>query len=83
VLDGSTTLFEGTDWEHPGATTVAAAPFLTFASNGLTSECTYDNPTNRTITTGSSYATDEECLAIGYFFPATDSLLCVNGLGPL
>jgi len=27
-------------------------------------------------------ATDEECIAIGYFFLATASLLCYDGLGP-
>jgi hypothetical protein len=83
ILDGGATLFESTDWEHPGATSHTATPFLTFTTGGLTYECTYDNPTGRTITAGHSSVTDEACIAIGYFFPATNSLLCVNDVGPL
>ena len=27
-------------------------------------------------------ATDEVCMAVGYFFPVSAPLWCVNGLGP-
>jgi hypothetical protein len=80
MLDGATLLFESTDWEHPGAR--IGPPFVTFAANKLTSSCIYNNFTNRTITAGESFQTDEECIGVGYFFPATASLLCFNGLGP-
>jgi len=77
VLDNSTTVFESTDWEHPGAKEMAS-PFYTFGSGKLTYECTYDNATNRTIQDGESAATDEMCMATGYFFPATKPVFCYN-----
>jgi hypothetical protein len=68
--------FESTDWEYPGAETWMTAPFYSFSQ--LTYECTYRNMTGRTITDGDSAETDEMCMAIGYFFPATRSRICLN-----
>ena len=83
ILHGTTTLFESTDWENPGAQVWPSAPFFSFAPDDLlTQRCTYNNPTNQTITSGDSYVTDEHCMAITYFFPATRPLWCFNGLGP-
>jgi hypothetical protein len=82
VLDATNVLFESFDWSNPGAQTWPTPPFLTFASNRLTYACTYNNQTNRTITTGDSYQSDEQCVAVGYFFPATKPLWCQNGAGP-
>jgi hypothetical protein len=86
VEDGTagagTVLLTSTDWEHPAVKTWGA-PFYTFATDKLTYQCTYDNPGISTITSGASDATDEACMAIGYFFPATRSLLCVDNTGPL
>jgi hypothetical protein len=48
------------------------------AARQLTYQCDYVNPTGRTITSGSSPATDELCMAITYFFPATGARICVN-----
>jgi hypothetical protein len=84
VKDGSEMAFESSDWEHPG---VAAypAPFFEFsASNRLTYECTYNNPRTQggPIVDGDSAATQEMCMASGYFFPATKPLFCVDSLGP-
>jgi len=76
ILDGADMVFESTDWEHPGFQEMS--PFYTFATNKLTYECTYDNPTNRTITDGESADTDEMCMATGYFFPATKPVFCYN-----
>jgi hypothetical protein len=59
------------------------APFYTFAADQLTYECTYNNAGNTTIRSGLVDATDEACMAIGYFFPATGPLLCVDNAGPL
>jgi hypothetical protein len=80
VKDGTTVAFQSTDWLQPGAATWTASPFFTFATNALTYECEYNNPTNRTITSGDSEATDEMCMAIGYFFPATKPVFCVNSI---
>ena len=77
-----TVLLTSTDWEHP-AVQGWSAPFHTFATGQLTYECTFDNTGSTTITSGPSDATDEACMAIGYFFPATTSLLCVDSTGPL
>jgi hypothetical protein len=82
VKDGSTMAFQSTDWEHPGAEMWMANPFFTFGSNQITYSCTYDNSSSREINSGDSAATDEMCMATGYFFPATKPLICFDGLGP-
>lgn len=85
VKDGAAVAFTSTDWEHPGAETWMTAPFYTFATGELTYECTYNNTGSnegRTVTAGSSAETDEMCMAVGYFFPATKPLICLNDLGP-
>jgi hypothetical protein len=80
VKDGATTVFDSTSWEHPGAMTWSTTPFFTFTSGALTYQCEYMNPNNRTIKTGDSAATDEMCMAIGYYFPAPSGVghLCLN-----
>ena len=82
VLDGTDQVFMSTDWEHPVATTWMTTPFYSFASGKVTYRCTYNNPSNRIITDGDSAATDEMCMASGYYFPATKSLICYDGNGP-
>ena len=72
----STIAFDSTDWEHPGATKWMAAPFYSFDNNQLTYSCTYNNPTNRIISSGDSAATDEMCMASGYYFPAAEPVFC-------
>jgi len=77
--------FTSTDWEHPDARTWMSAPFHTFTTNQLTYECTYDNiGTNAatTVVSGPSAQTNEMCMAIGYYFPASKALICLNELGP-
>lgn len=80
VKDGAATVFDSTSWEHPGEQTWNAPPFFSFASGKLTYQCEYMNPTNRLILTGDSAATDEMCMAIGYFFPAVGGKghLCID-----
>jgi hypothetical protein len=82
VKDGPVIAFASTDWERPGAATYMTPPFFAFATTRLTYQCTYNNPTNRTITSGESTTTDEMCAAVGYFFPATKPLICIDGFGP-
>lgn len=79
LLDGASVLLDGFDWERPPAETRGAPPFLEFASNVLTTQCNYENTTNRTITAGDSTQTDEQCVGVGYFFPATVPKVCYNG----
>lgn len=79
VLDGLEVLFESLDWAHPGARIWPTPPFHTFASTKLTYGCTYDNPTTLTIRNGESEQSEEECIAVGYFFPSTRPEVCYNG----
>lgn len=80
IRDGGATLFQSTDWEEPGAQVFAAPSFATFSSGELTTECTYNNPRNITLMDGDSFAVDEVCMAIGYFFPASGPQLCYGGI---
>jgi hypothetical protein len=83
VKDGATTVFDSMNWEHPGTAiwpTPPTSQFYTFKSDTLFYQCEYLNPNNRTILTGDSAATDEMCMAIGYFFPAAGGIghFCLN-----
>jgi hypothetical protein len=84
-LAASTTIpFTSDDWEHPGAVAWMDAPFYTFETGKLTYECTYDNTgsnANRTVTSCSSAATNEMCMATGYYFPAAKPLFCLGSGG--
>jgi hypothetical protein len=78
VKDAATILFHGTDFSNPGSLDVVTAPFITFASGQLTYQCDYVNPTSANITEGDSYLTNEQCMAIAYFFPSTGPVICLN-----
>lgn len=69
VDDGSSMVFESTDWEHPGEKSEWRTSPYTF-SGDLVYSCDYQNDLNQTVTTGDSAATDEMCMAVGYFYPA-------------
>jgi Copper type II ascorbate-dependent monooxygenase, C-terminal domain len=77
VHDGSAMLFKSSDWEHPGVKSWTT-PFYQFTSNQLTYRCDYNNTGANRVVTGNSAETDEMCMAVGYFFPATKSLICLN-----
>jgi hypothetical protein len=60
----------GTDWSNPGVGTWTA-PFLTVGSgDSFTYRCTYSNPGTQAVTVGWTANTNEQCRAIGYYFPA-------------
>jgi hypothetical protein len=82
IKDGATTVFDSTSWEQPGARTWDTAPFYSFTSGKLTYQCEYVNPNNYRIGTGDNAATDETCMAIGYYFPAVEgtSQFCLNSM---
>ncbi|MEJ7731992.1 MAG: hypothetical protein WKG00_22630 [Polyangiaceae bacterium] len=77
VQDGSKTVFESEDWEHPGAVDWTAAPHYSFG-NQLTYHCDYQNDLDKPVNTGNSAETDEMCMAVGYFFPADKPIFCIN-----
>ncbi len=81
ILDGTNIVLDGFDWSHPAVESRMTPPYRTFA-NKLTYACAYKNPFNRTVYRGDSHQTDEECLAVGYFFPADRPLKCAGGSGP-
>jgi len=84
VKDDTTMVFQSTDWEHPGQQDWGASPFFSFASGKLSYQCDYLNAagTRAPIVDGPSAATNEMCMAIGYFFDpsstVTSSKLCLN-----
>jgi hypothetical protein len=83
VRDGTNVVFASDDWEHPDAAVFTAPSFYTFATNKLTYACTYNNTGDnktRTVTTGNSAATDEMCMASGYYFPASAPKFCYNNI---
>lgn len=71
VTDGSSMIYDSTDWEHPMVKEWASNPFYTFTSNSLSWACSYNNPGSTTIKEGQSAATNEMCMANEYYFPAT------------
>lgn len=75
VKDGGAMVFESTDWEHPGDRTWAASPFFSFATGKLSYQCDYLNAagTSAPIVDGPSAATNEMCMAVGYYFDPASS----------
>jgi hypothetical protein len=74
IDDGTTPIFQATDWEHPGSHDFAGPTFYSFTNNKLTWSCTYDNTGDNkgmTVVAGPSASTNEMCMATGYFFPST------------
>jgi hypothetical protein len=76
VRDGDDMVFQSDDWEHPGGRSWDA-PFYSF-KNELVYRCEYENFTSQPVTTGDSAETDEMCMAVGFFFPATAPIYCVD-----
>ncbi len=82
VFDGATQILDSTDWEHPTIksylTDTPTWDFYKF--NGqLSYECDYINDLNQEVRTGDSAATDEMCMAVGYFYPADGGpVFCIN-----
>jgi hypothetical protein len=61
----------GTDWEHPGIGLWTAPNFLTVqAGDSFTYSCSYSNSGTAAVTVGETAASNEMCMAIGYYFPA-------------
>lgn len=82
IINLAANIAVSTDWEHPTVATYSSPNFLVFSS-GLTYACHYYNPSNNTVHEGDSELTEENCMGIGYFFPATHSAFCLGSAGPL
>jgi hypothetical protein len=62
----------GLDWEHPGVGSWAAAPFLTVQpGDSFTYSCSYSNTAATPVTVGETAASNEMCMAVSYWFPAS------------
>lgn len=82
IKDGATTVFDSTTWEQPGAQHWNTSPFFSFSSGKLTYQCDYVNPNSYRIKYGDSVTTQEMCMALGYYFPATDATghMCLDSV---
>jgi hypothetical protein len=78
VYDGTSMLVDTTDWNHPTITTWNPAPYYQFSSGMLTYTCSYSNSTSSAVQQGQSAQTNEMCMAVGYFFPATTPKICAS-----
>jgi hypothetical protein len=76
ISDQAAVLFESTDFANPGERMWTAPPFQSISGDLLTMQCDYVNPTNRTIRTGPSVATDEVCMAVTLYFPSDGAKVC-------
>jgi len=65
VRDGQI-LYENTDWAHPAILTFNQ-PIVLAAGEGLMSEITYNNTTNRTVSFGLT-SEDEMGIIFGYYY---------------
>ncbi len=71
------TIVKSDDWAHAVERYWNAAPFLEFASGEkLHYSCSYRNTRPSCTTVGVSFRTNEKCMAIGYFFPASAGWTC-------
>ncbi len=67
----TTNLVDTTDWEHPDVALWQAPDFLTIENgDSFNYSCSYVNMDPIAITVGDTNASNEMCMAIGYFFPA-------------
>jgi hypothetical protein len=61
----------GTDWEHPGVAEWTAPDFLTVQQgDSFAYSCSYTNTGSTNVTVGETAASNEMCMAVGYYFPA-------------
>ncbi len=61
----------GTDWEHPGVSLWNAPDYLTVKQgDSFSYSCTYANTASTAVTVGETAASNEMCMAIGYYYPA-------------
>jgi hypothetical protein len=72
VSGGTTTnIVHTTDWEHPDTAIWQSPNFLTVKQGDtFTYSCSYSNTSSSAVTVGNTAATNEMCMAIGYYFPA-------------
>jgi len=61
----------GTDWEHPGVGLWVSPNYLTVQSgDSFKYHCAYSNTSSMNVMVGETAASNEMCMAVGYYFPA-------------
>lgn len=81
LRNGTSDLVVSTNWLAPAVTAFGPPAFYEFApGEQLTYSCTYFNNTGTVVTAGESYATDESCNGLAYFFPAGVPRTCFNNI---
>jgi hypothetical protein len=71
------TLVESTNWDLPQEKKWITDPYMTFLpGEKFHYDCEYMNDLNQVVTTGPSAATNEMCMAITYYFPASAGGSC-------
>jgi hypothetical protein len=71
-------LVKSTDWEVPQEKKYLTEPYLTFQpGEKFHYSCDYQNDLNQVVTSGPSAATNEMCMAITYYFPASAGGTCL------
>jgi hypothetical protein len=70
-------LVRSIDWEVPQEKKWLTDPFMTFQpGEKFHYSCDFENDLNQVVTAGPSAATNEMCMAITYYFPATAGGSC-------
>lgn len=81
LRNGSSDIVVSTNWAAPAVADFGPPSFYEFgAGEQLTYSCTYFNGSPTMVGFGASYATDESCTGLAYFFPASVPRTCVNNL---
>ena len=71
------TIVKSTDWEIPQEKKFLTEPYLTFqAGEKFHYKCDYMNDLDQVVTAGPSADTNEMCMAITYYFPASAGGSC-------
>ncbi len=83
IRDAGSDVVVSNDWAHPAVLLSSAPTFVQFSPAGMTYQCAYNNPGGSPIQSGESESSDEACIGVGYFFPATRPATCINNVGPL
>jgi hypothetical protein len=69
------------DWQRPDEKRWLVEPFATFAAGEkFVYSCSYRNPLQGVMTVGTAFSSNEQCMAITYFFPASAAGSCAGGL---
>src|SRR5262249_39939005 len=68
------------DMLNPGVGRFGAPGFLHFNNDHFITDCNFYNPNDFTVHDGNGVATDENCIGVAHFFPATEPLGCYGSV---